>query len=136
MLDNSGSSTALLTKERYNRIVNDLSKEELQYAVQDFVPEKKRDEATKRLLLTKKFSPPWEEEAKSMLIHGTNSWTYTWASPVLSLTKLKFPMIKKKKDRLLEASRSNIVKAYKEGRLPNIELTILSEITKAVEEKN
>ena len=47
MLDNSGASTALLTKERYNKIVNDLSREELQYAVQDFVPEKIRDEAKK-----------------------------------------------------------------------------------------
>ena len=135
MLDNSGASTALLTKERYNKIVNDLSREELEYAVQDFVPEKKRDEEKKRSLLTKKFSPHWEEDAKFMLIHGTNSWTYTWASPVLSLTKLKFPMIKKKKDRLFEASRSNIVKAYEEGRLPNLDLTIFSEISKAVEKK-
>ena len=100
-----------------------------------FVPEKRRDEAKKRSLLTKKFSPDWEEDAKFMLIHGTNSWTYTWASPVLSLTKLKFPMIKKKKDRLFEASRSNIVKAYEEGRLPNLDLTIFSEISKAVEKK-
>ena len=98
-------------------------------------PTGKRDEAKKRSLITKKFSPHWEEEAKSMLIHGTNSWTYTWASPVLSLTKLKFPMIKKKKDRLFEASRSIIVKAYEEGRLPNLDLTIFSEISKAVEKK-
>ncbi len=135
MLDNTGASTALNSKERYNRVVNDLSREELQYAIQDFVPEKKRDEERKRSLLPKKFSLHWEEDAKSLLIHGTNSWTYTWASPILSLTKLKFPMIKKKKDRLFAASRSNIVKAYKEGRLPNLDLTIFSEISKAVEKK-
>ena len=94
-----------------------------------------KNEAVNKLL-TKKFSPHGEEDAKFMLIHGTNSWTYTWASPILSLTKLKFPMIKKKKHRLFEASRSNIVKAYEEGRLPNLDLTIFSEISKAVEEKN
>jgi len=135
MLDDSKVSTALLSKERYDNIVNDLSGEELHYAVQDFVPEKNRYIWQKNYLLTKKVSAGWEEDAKSMLINGTNPWTYTWASPVLSLTKLDFPMIKKKKDRLFQTSRYNIVKAREEGRLPKLDLTIFSEISKAVEEQ-
>ena len=51
------------------------------------------------------------------------------------ILSLKRKEMKKKKDRLFEASRSNIVKAYEEGRLPNLDLTIFSEISKAVEKK-
>ena len=133
MLESADVSNALYSKDRFERVVSELKGEDLRYAVQDFVALDPKLDIIRRDLMGQRSSVGWEETAKNLFLEGTRTKNYIGAAPVLSLTKLKFPMIKKNNERLYTLARSRINVALKEGRLPGLDPIIASELTQKVD---
>ena len=129
MLESAEVSNALYSKDRFERVVSQLKGDDLRYALQDFVALDPKLDAIRRDLMGQRTSVGWEETAKNLFLEGTRTKNYIGAAPVLSLTKLKFPMIKKNNERLYTLARSRINVALKEGRLPGVDPIIASELT-------
>ena len=133
MLENADVSNALYSQERFERMVSELKGEDLRYAVQDFVALDPKLNIIRRNLIGQRSSVGWEETAKNLFLEGTRTKNYIGAAPILSLSKLKFPMIKKNNERLYKLARSRISIALKEGRLPGLDPIIASELTQKID---
>ena len=133
MLENADVSNALYSQERFERMVSELKGEDLRYAVQDFVALDPKLDRIRRNLMEQRSSVGWEETAKNLFLEGTRTKNYIGAAPILSLSKLKFPMIKKNNERLYKLARSRISIALKEGRLPGLDPIIASELTQKID---
>jgi hypothetical protein len=87
-------------------------------------------EAIRSRLMERRSSVDWTETAKKLFLDGTKTKNYIGAAPILSLSNLKFPMIKKNNERLYTLARSRINAAIKEGRLVGLDPIMISEIAR------
>lgn len=136
MLDHAQKSEALFDQPRFERLVEALSAQAARRVLTDLVVTATELEARRALLLQ---AAPEESQAATLMLikDATRTKNYIGAAPLLSLQKMRFPMIKKNNERLYALARARIVAALDRDRLPNLRATVEEELRgKVVQESH
>jgi len=87
-----------------------------------------KHEAVRTSLLGASKGPAWNEEVKKLVKAVAKAKNHIGSSPVFSIKKMAFPMIKKNNQRLYTLARKQTLLAVDEGRLCTMNETILAEM--------
>jgi hypothetical protein len=121
MLKASANPLSFYTNERFDQVINSLDFPDTLQALGDLIAMDPQV-ISKRLSLmnSKNNNDSWMADAKKLIIYQSKSKSFIGSSPVVSLNKLKFPMIKKNKEQLYMLAKQSIVRAIDEGRIQGL----------------
>jgi hypothetical protein len=84
------------------------------------------------LLMASRRDEEWLLNARQLILLLSRSKNFIGSSPIVSLTRLGFPMIKKNNEILYTMARKSIVDAIDSGRISGLSKIVESEIRKKV----
>lgn len=129
MLRASIDPCSFYTNERFAQVINSLNFADTLQALGDLVAMDPQVISKRQSLMDAKDSnESWMTDAKRLIIFQSKSKSFIGSSPVVSLSRLGFPMIKKNKEQLYTMARQSIVRAIDEGRIQGLNKTIESEL--------
>jgi hypothetical protein len=129
MLKASDKSIAIFSNERFVNIINEMDLRETAQALDDLIVldsqilSKKID-----LIATNERNELWTLDAKKLIISQSKSKSFIGSSPIVSLNRLDFPMIKKNKEILYTRARKSIIEAIDSGRIQGLNKIVESEL--------
>jgi len=133
MLKVSSKSLALFSLERFAQTLDQMSIEETCQALKDLIVWDHDALSEKMSLINADMSQEkWLLEAKNFIVKFSRSKNFVGSSPVTSLTRLQFPMIKKNSDMLYTQARESIVNAIDTGRITGLNPIIERELRQKV----
>lgn len=133
MLEASNKSIAIYSYDRFVNLIAGMCVEDTRRALEDLIVWD--DVLHKRkiqLLQEKKCDDHWVADAKMLIILLSKSKNFIGSSPVISLTKLGFPMIKKNKEMLYTRARQTIVESIDSGRISGLNQIVENELRQKV----
>lgn len=129
MLRASKSSFSPYTNERFAQVINSLNFSDTSQALIDLVAIDPQVTSIRQSLMNSKSkNETWMVDVKKLIIKQSKSKSFIGSSPIISLNKLGFPMIKKNKEQLYTMARQSIVRAIDEGRIQGFNKIIESEL--------
>ena len=127
MLSVFGGS-CLYSQRQFESLIATLTPAELKQAVQDMVVTDPKLMAVRNAMIKKGLDKVAAKEMKALILKSSYSKNYIAAAPILCITKLGFPMIKKNRERHYILARRKILQAVDEGRLTNISSYVVGEM--------
>lgn len=128
MLDVALKPLGVYSLSRFFKSLDTLENEELLEVLNDMVALDPKHEAVRTSLLGASKGPAWNEEVKKLVKAVAKAKNHIGSSPVFSIKKMAFPMIKKNNQRLYTLARKQTLLAVDEGRLCTMNETILAEM--------
>ena len=129
MIKASTKHNAIYSNKIFYKMVNELDLTETITALHELIALNPKIYAEKnRLINSLHKKESWLLRAKELIILQSKSKNFIGSSPLLSLNKLGFPMIKKNNEQLYLNARKLIIDSIDSGRLQGINETIESEI--------
>ncbi len=129
MLKASDKSIAIFSNERFAHIINEMDLIETEQALEDLIALDSKIFSKKiDLIKTNERDELWAFDAKKLIISQSKSKNFIGSSPLVSLNRLGFPMIKKNKEVLYTRARKSIVEAIDSGRIQGINQIVESEL--------
>ena len=129
MLKVSHKPLAIFSHENFSKKLDQMSSDDIHQTLseliawdRDFSDEK--DELLKSTIKDKK----WVEHAKDLIIRLSRTKNFIGSSPVFSLAKLNFPMIKKNNEMLYIKAREAIIDAIDSGMISGVNPVIENEL--------
>ena len=129
MFDAAIPSIALYPRERFDTVINSMDAAELSTAIKYLVCINPKHEQSRKALIAEGMRDEACIKAARELIHAaTESKNFIGSSPIVSIERLRFPMIKKNNEMLFKRARSNIIQACDVGDLTGLDPQILGEM--------
>ena len=129
MIKASASHNAIYSNKIFFKLVNELNLTETITALEELIALNPQIYAEKNVLINSLHkNESWLLRAKELIILQSKSKNFIGSSPILSLNKLGFPMIKKNNEQLYLKARKLIIDSIDSGRLQGINKTIEAEI--------
>jgi len=133
MLGDSAHSNAWYSHERFANVIEGLDPRETAEAVADLIVWDKELNAKKsQLLSAAKQDGEWLNEGKRLIINLAQTKNFIGSSPLVSINKLRFPMIKKNNEMLYRLARKKIVEAIDLGRVVGLHPVVERELRQSV----
>ncbi len=133
MLKACDKSTAIYSLERFSQTLYEMSSADVDQALQDLIVWDVEIAARKsELLMASRRDEEWLLNARQLILLLSRSKNFIGSSPIVSLTRLGFPMIKKNNEILYTMARKSIVDAIDSGRISGLSKIVESEIRKKV----
>ena len=129
MIKASTKHNAIYSNKMFYKMVNELDLTETITALQELIALNPQiNEERNRLINSLHKKESWLLRAKELIILQSKSKNFIGSSPILSLNKLGFPMIKKNNEQLYLKARKLIIDSIDSGRLQGLNKTIEFEI--------
>lgn len=123
---------SLFDVDRFQEMLHSLTEEELCEALRDMVVTDPMLEAAQSRLMGAVTERSTIKEIRDLIILSSEAKNYIAAAPILSLKMLLLPFIKKNNERHYVLARRNILRAFDEKRLQNVEPVVIKEIRASV----
>ncbi len=133
MLKSGTKSRAMYPVERFAQVINQMAIDEVRRALDELVVfDGERLESKRHLQQASGLDGDWLTQAKQLIIDTSQSKNFIGSSPVVSINRLGFPMIKKNNEMLYRQARRMIVDAMDTGRIQGIDPVIEKELRSKV----
>ena len=133
MLGDSTHSNAWYSHERFANVVERLDLQETAEALADLIVwDKELSAKRSRLLCAAKQDDEWLNEGKRLIVDLSQTKNFIGSSPLVSINKLRFPMIKKNNEMLYRLARKKIVEAIDSGRVVGLHPVVEHELRQSV----
>ena len=122
-------SEGIYSRDRFDSVVAALDKEDLPSALKYLIcMDPKLEQLRQHLLNTMTDSVDWTMACRDLIQASAETKNYIGSSPVLSIAKLNFPMIKKNNEMLYRRARIAILQAISDGVLDGLNDSVQDEI--------
>jgi hypothetical protein len=129
MLNATDKAVAIYPRESFIRMIAELGTAETSEALEDLIVwDTQMLQQKTELLYTDHRDDTWLINAKNLIMSVSKSKNFIGSSPVISLNRLGFPMIKKNKEMLYITAREKIIDAINSGRISGINTIVEREI--------
>ncbi len=133
MLNTGAKFRAMYPVERFAQVINQMAIDEVRQALDDLLVFDGERLASKRnLQQASAIDGNWLAHARQLIIDTSHSKNFIGSSPVVSINRLRFPMIKKNNEMLYRQARAMVVDAINNGRITGIDPTIEKELRSRV----
>lgn len=133
MLKVSSNSLALFSLDKFSQTLDQLSVEQTSQALTDLIVWDRDASSQKMKLINADMKhKQWLTEAKNFIVTFSRSKNFIGSSPVVSLARLQFPMIKKNNERLYVKARESIVNAIDCGLIAGLNPIVEKELRQKV----